>query len=129
MFKGGLATYHGTITEQAVAKLAKQSNHRSKIVQNFHSSTKAYKRSGKHTENRIHYDEKIKALVNHLTSENLFTQHEGQCFSAVYAPAAALQEYFGEVSTWAEQKIDAWLQNIIIGTNPQCVMMSGKPVT
>lgn len=68
-FKSRLSTYKGIHTIPAIAKLSRATNHRNKIVANCYRSTKAFKRSGKHTENKAEYNKKVKALLAHLSRE------------------------------------------------------------
>ena len=107
-FKKNLAAYKGEYTDKAIRKLSRGSNIRDKIVKNFHSSTKAFKRSGKHVESEAELKKKLTALVNQLRHENLYSDIPGRNYSSMYVSAEMLQESYGTANTRGAKKIDEW---------------------
>ena len=88
--------------------MSRGSNIRDKIVKNFHSSTKAFKRSGKHVDSEAELKKKLTALVTQLRHENLYSNIPGRNYSSMYVSAEMLQDSSETADTWAAKKIDEW---------------------
>ena len=92
----------------AMRMLSRGSNVRDKIVKNFHSLTKAFRRSGKHVKSESQPTRKLAAVVNHLHRENFYSDIPGRNYINMYVSAEMLQESSGAANTWAAKKIDEW---------------------
>ena len=107
----------------AIGKLSRGSNVRDKIVKNFHSTTKALKRSGKHTESESELKEKLMTWVNQLHHENLYSDIPGRSYSNMCVSAEMLQEPSGTANTWVAYRLTSGISNITTGTKTNSVMI------